>query len=108
MHPLMYLVYIIFGIIDTLLTIYTICLIVYIILGWLIQLQVINAYKPFLKSLTWMHIYDFFRRWYDPVLNKIRRYMPYLGGIDLSAIVVFVVIAFIQYSLQYYLYVILR
>ncbi len=37
----------------------------------------------------------------EPVFRPIRRIVPPIGGLDLSPIIVFVIIWFLQYSIQW-------
>ncbi len=55
--------------------------------------------------LTWVNpdphnpIVQFLYRITEPVLYPIRKKMPYLGGIDFSPLVAFLIIIFLQYFL---------
>jgi YggT family protein len=40
----------------------------------------------------------------EPVFRPIRRILPPIGGLDLSPIVVFVIIWFLQYTITYVSY----
>lgn len=53
-----------------------------VILSWLISANVINTYSPFVRSLK--QALDVLT---EPLLRPIRRWLPYLGGIDVSPIV---------------------
>lgn len=86
--------------ITTVTSLYAWILIVHIILSWLVSFQVINPYQPFVSKLQFV-LY----RLTEPVLGRIRRYMPNLGGIDISPIVVFLLIQFINEALYTYFYV---
>lgn len=90
MHPLVYLVY-------TLLSLYNFVLIVWIILSWLIAFNVVNRHNRFVSTVEHM-----LERLVEPVLRHVRRYVPPMGSFDLSPILVFVAINFIQYTLVYY------
>ena len=68
-----------------------IVLIVYIILTWLINFNIINTGNRFVYSIM-----DVARRLCEPSLNFVRRYLPAFGGIDLSPIVVFLGLWFIK------------
>lgn len=72
---------------------------IYIMMSWLISFNIINAYQPFVSKLLY-----FLRRLTEPVLNRIRRYMPDLGGIDISPIVLILGLQFISGALRTYLY----
>jgi len=66
-------------------------LIISIILGWLIHFGVVNAYQPFVQSVgRFLHAVT------EPALRPLRRYIPAVGGMDISPIVLFLVIMFLQ------------
>ena len=66
-------------------------LIISIILGWLIHFGVVNAYQPFVQSVgRFLHAVT------EPALRPIRRFIPHVGGMDISPIVLFLVIMFLQ------------
>lgn len=62
-----------------------------IIMSWLISFNVINTRNQFVAGL-WRIVNQIT----DPILKPIRRIIPPLGGLDLSPIVVFVIIFFLQ------------
>ena len=72
--------------VDVLLTLYVWTLVAYIVMTWLIAFSIINPYQPlvrmFLRALQNFH---------DPILAPFRRlqgrFLPDLGGIDLSPLV---------------------
>ena len=64
---------------------------VMIIMSWLISFNVINTRNQFVAGL-WRAINQIT----DPILKPIRRIIPPMGGLDLSPIVVFVIIFFLQ------------
>jgi YggT family protein len=70
---------------------YTWVVIIAVILSWLVQFNVINSSNRF----VYMFI-DFIYRATEPVLNKIRGYLPNLGGLDLSPIVLILALVFIM------------
>lgn len=90
MHPLVYLIYMV-------LNIYSFILIVWIILSWLISFNVINRHNRFVSTVG--HTLE---RLVEPVLRHVRRYIPPLGGLDFSPVIVFIAINFLQYTLMYY------
>lgn len=81
------------------LDIYKWIIIAMIIVSWLIAFDIINRRNRFV-DLVW----DFLVRITEPVLAPIRRFMPHLGGIDISPIVLFIIIFFIQQVLMQILY----
>lgn len=81
------------------LRIYTWLVIAMVIVSWLVAFNVINTRNDFVRM-----VYDFLHRVTEPALARIRRFMPNLGGIDLSAIVLLLGIFFIQQVIIRYLY----
>ncbi|SDD35815.1 YggT family protein [Kordiimonas lacus] len=66
-------------------------LIISIILGWLIHFGVVNAYQPFVQTVgRFLHAVT------EPALKPIRRFIPTMGGMDISPIVLFLLIMFLQ------------
>jgi YggT family protein len=62
-----------------------------IIMSWLISFGVINTRNQFVASL-----WRLLNQVTDPILRPIRRVIPPVGGLDLSPIIVFIVIFFLQ------------
>jgi YggT family protein len=62
-----------------------------IIMSWLISFNVINTRNQLVSGI-WRAL----NQLTDPILRPIRRIIPPVGGLDLSPIVVFVVIFFLQ------------
>lgn len=79
------------------LDLYGFILIVWIVLSLLITFNIINPYQPFVKMVS-----DVLYRLTEPVLRFVRRFVPTIGGVDLSPIVVFIAIRFIEYTIVYY------
>ncbi len=63
----------------------------YVIMGWLVNFRVINLQNQFV-SMVW----EFLVRITDPVLRRIRRFLPTFGGMDISPIVLWLLILFAQ------------
>ena len=61
------------------------------IMSWLIAFNVINPYNQFVRSL-WMAL----NALTEPLLRPIRRWMPDLGGIDISPMVLILLCVFVQ------------
>ncbi|MEJ8562661.1 YggT family protein [Yoonia sp. GPGPB17] len=59
--------------------------IAHFIMSWLIRFEVLNIRQEFVGQV-WYGL----ERILDPIYSRIRRYMPDLGGIDLTPIVVLV------------------
>ncbi|MEM8800423.1 MAG: YggT family protein [Pseudomonadota bacterium] len=80
-----------FFLIDTLLWLYLWAVIIYVIVGWLVAFNVINQYQPFVRQI--MTALDRLTR---PVLDPMRRFLPDLGGIDLSPLLLIILIQFFR------------
>ena len=61
------------------------------VMSWLIAFNVVNPRNRFVAMLA-----EFLYRVTEPVLRPIRNFMPNLGGIDISPIIVILIIIFIQ------------
>ena len=90
MHPVIWLIL-------TILDIYVWILIAAVILSWLVAFNIINRQNDIVRQVTYA-LY----RLTEPVLAPIRRYLPDLGGLDISPIVAIIVIYFIRYVVIYY------
>ncbi len=80
-----------------LLELYTWALIISVILSWLYQFNVINTANPYILMVS-----NFFYRITEPALRPIRRWMPNLGGIDISPLVLIIGIIFLRSLLVEY------
>ncbi len=83
--------YALFALIDTVLHLYTWIVFVYVIMGWLVQFNVINPRNQFVAMVG-----NTLHRLVEPVLKPIRRFMPNLGGIDISPVVLILVLFFLR------------
>jgi YggT family protein len=72
---------------------------VMIIMSWLIGFNVINTRNDFVAT-----IWRVLNQITEPILRPIRRIIPPMGGLDLSPIVVFVIIFFLQQLIANYAY----
>jgi YggT family protein len=72
------LVFLLFSLIDLIIFV----VIVTAILSWLIAFDVLNV-----RNATVNRIVSFLNALTDPLLRPIRRFMPNLGGIDISPII---------------------
>ncbi|MCP5411840.1 MAG: YggT family protein [Alphaproteobacteria bacterium] len=67
-----------------------------VIVSWLVAFNVINTYNNFVRTLL-----RILTALTEPVFAPIRRILPAMGGLDLSPIVVFLLIWFLQYTITY-------
>lgn len=80
-----------FRTIDFALEIYIWIIIASAIFSWLYAFNVVNSRNQFVASLG-----NFLFRVTEPALRPIRRFMPDLGGVDISPIILFIIIYFIR------------
>jgi YggT family protein len=67
-----------------------------VIVSWLTAFNVINQHNNFVRTVLRM-LYALT----EPVFRPIRRIIPPMGGLDLSPIIVFLIIWFLQYTIQW-------
>jgi YggT family protein len=79
------------GFISSLITLYIYIIIAGAVMSWLIAFNVINPYNQFVRSI-WQALIALT----EPLLRPIRRWMPDLGGIDISPVVLILICAFVQ------------
>lgn len=68
-----------------------------VIMSWLVAFEVIN-----LRNRLVYMIYDMLYRVTEPALRPIRRFMPNLGGIDLSPLILLLLLVFVERLLLQY------
>ena len=68
-----------------------------IIMSWLISFNVINTRNQFVAS-----VWRVLNQITEPILKPIRRIVPSVGGLDLSPLIVFVIIFFLQNLISFY------
>lgn len=78
-------------VLNVALGLYVWVLIVGAVLSWLVAFDVVNVRNRFVRSVG-----DFCYRATEPALRPIRRFLPILGGIDLSPVVLVLGIMFVQ------------
>ena len=83
-------------IIIIVLDLYVWLLIAAAILSWLIAFNVVNTRNQFVAAVA-----EFLYRITEPALAPIRRFMPSLGGIDLSPIILILLIVLVQKLIVY-------
>lgn len=74
---------------STVITLYIWALIISAVMSWLVAFNVINTQNRFVYMVG-----DFLYRITEPVLRPIRRFIPMLGGIDISPIVLILGLVF--------------
>lgn len=84
-----------FWLIDTVLQLYIYVIFAMVIMSWLFAFNVINPRNQFVAA-----VHNFVVQVTEPVLRPIRRFMPNLGTIDLSPIILLLGITFLQIFLR--------
>ena len=85
----------VFWLIDTLLSLYWWVVIAAVVLSWLYAFNVVNPSNPFVRAVG-----EFIHSVTEPALSRIRRFMPNLGAVDISPIILLVGITFLQILLR--------
>jgi YggT family protein len=87
-----------FVVIDLALSLYIWIVIAAAIFSWLVAFNVVNTRNQFVGAIG-----EFLYRITEPVLRPIRNMLPNLGGIDISPVVLFLIIIFIQKVIEFYI-----
>ena len=81
----------IFILLDSVITIYLWIIIINAILSWLVAFNVLNTQNRFVFSVL-----DATYKLTDPALNKIRRFIPTFGSIDISPVILILFLMFLR------------
>lgn len=84
------------NLIDTAVSIYLTLLFASVILTWLVQFNIVNPRQPLVHRIG-----SFLYRITEPALAPIRRFLPDLGGIDISPIILILIIHFARNLIVY-------
>ncbi|WP_028465378.1 MULTISPECIES: YggT family protein [Nisaea] len=79
------------NLVSTVIQLYIYALFIFIIMGWLVQFNVINSQNRFVYLVM-----DFLYRVTEPLLRPIRNVLPNLGGLDISPIVLVLGLSFLR------------
>jgi YggT family protein len=88
----------IFYLVLQILKLYSYVVIANVLISWLIAFNILNTQNRFVYSIL-----EFSYRLTDPLLNKIRRFLPNLGTLDISPIVLLLLIWFIEMCMKLYI-----
>ena len=80
------------------LKLYSYVVIANVVISWLIAFNILNTQNRFVYSIL-----EFTYRLTDPILNRIRRFLPNLGTLDISPIVLLLLIWFIEMCMKLYI-----
>ena len=81
-----------------LLKLYSYVVIANVIISWLVAFNILNTSNRFVYSIL-----EFSYRLTDPILNKIRRFLPNLGSLDISPIILLLLIWFLEMCMKLYI-----
>jgi len=73
------------------LDIYSAIIIASAIMSWLVAFGVVNVRNQFIRVVV-----DLLYRVTEPVLRPIRRFLPNLGGIDISPVILILLLLFLE------------
>ncbi len=76
---------------STAIQIYIWIVILYVVIQWLVAFQVLN-----LRTQQARNLVNLLQRAVDPVMKRVQKYIPLIGGIDLSPIVVIIGLQLIE------------
>ena len=80
-----------FLLIDNIINIYIWLIIINVILSWLVAFNVLNTQNRFVFMIL-----NGTYQLTDPALNKIRKFIPNLGSIDISPVILILLLIFIR------------
>jgi len=81
----------IFILLDSVITIYLWIIIINAILSWLVAFNILNTQNRFVFSVL-----DATYKMTDPALNRIRRFIPTFGSIDVSPVILILLLMFLK------------
>ena len=85
--------------IDKVIDIYTWIVIASAIMSWLVAFGVLNVRNQFIRMVV-----DLLYRLTEPLLRPIRRFLPNLGGVDISPIILLLGLYFLESLLHEYVW----
>ena len=81
----------IFILLDSIITIYLWIIIINAILSWLVAFNILNTQNRFVFSVL-----DATYKMTNPALNKIRRFIPTFGSLDISPVILILLLMFLR------------
>jgi len=88
----------VFYLVLQILKFYSYVVIANVIISWLIAFNILNTQNRFVYSIL-----ELSYRLTNPILNKIRRFLPNLGSLDISPIILLLLIWFIEMCMKLYI-----
>ncbi|MFO1121684.1 MAG: YggT family protein [Hyphomicrobiales bacterium] len=68
-----------------------------VIMSWLLAFGIVNGSNGYVRQIGYA-----LRRLTEPLLGPIRRFVPDLGGLDISPIILLLGLQFVKYLIVYY------
>ena len=87
----------IFYLVLQILKLYSYVVIANVLISWLIAFNVLNTQNRFVYSIL-----ELTYKLTDPILNRIRQFLPNLGSLDISPIILLLLIWFIEMCMKLY------
>ena len=88
----------VFILFDNIVNLYIWILIINVIMSWLVAFNILNTSNRFVYSIL-----ELTYRLTDPILYRIRRFLPNLGSLDISPIILLLLIWFIEMCMKLYI-----
>ena len=88
----------IFYLVLQILKLYSYVVLANVVISWLVAFNILNTQNRFVYSIL-----EFTYRLTNPALNKIRNFLPNLGSIDISPVILLLLIWFIEMCMKLYI-----
>ena len=88
----------IFYLVLQILKLYSYVVIANVVISWLIAFNVLNTQNRFVYAIL-----ELTYKLTEPILNKIRRFLPNLGSLDISPIILLLLIWFLEMCMKLYI-----
>ena len=88
---------IIYIVVMTVLKYYSYVVIANVVISWLIAFNILNTHNRFVYAIL-----ELTYRLTNPFLNRIRRFLPNLGALDISPVILLLLIWFIEMCMKLY------
>ena len=88
----------IFYLVLQILKLYSYVVIANVLISWLIAFNILNTQNRFVYSIL-----ELTYKLTDPILNRIRQFLPNLGSLDISPIILLLLIWFIEMCMKIYI-----
>jgi len=80
------------------LKLYSYVVITNVVISWLVSFNILNTQNRFVYSILEMTY-----RLTEPMLNRIRRFLPNLGALDIAPVILLLLIWFIEMCMNLYI-----